>query len=382
MSCHAGRPFTDVPWIEGARVAAWGQHAGAFTDEVEEQMQHTVDRRSRRVGSGRRAFGVLALGVGVVGASACGTTTEVDVAAPGTSVASLTPTRPPVGSAPSTTVVDCDDVDQLALVERQYRQLPGVSPALLSLDVYGPLPPEGCPPVPIVVDIHGGDFARGDKSDHLHQKVGVFNAAGYALVSINHRLLGDDRSGPGGGAYPAPTDDVAAAIRWVVDNASNFSGDAGRIALVGSGSGAFLAAQQITEPAHLAAAGVVPTAVRCAALIDPAPLDVPAQIDAGGRQADRYRELFGDDPDVWRDASPQQAAQDGAVSADVLIVTRGPEQRTANATWFAGTLEAAGAEVAQLDADPLSDDLEARIGRTDDTTLTPVLLGFLDRCLD
>lgn len=344
-------------------------------------MQHEVDRRRARCRHGARAVGVMMVGAMSTTVVACGTHTDVDVAAPTTSVASLSPTAPPTTSPPSTTL-DCDDsTDQVALLERTYRELPGVDPELVSLDVYGPLPPPGCPPVPVVVDVHGGNFRRGDKADHLGAKVDVLNGAGYAVVAINYRLVDDERSGEGAGVYPAQADDIAAAVRWVVDHADAFGADPERIAIMGTAAGAFLAAQQATDPVHLQSAGVAPQTVQCVALLDPEPLDVPSQIDADTDRARLYRMMFGDDPDVWAAASPQRGAEDGSVTADVLIVTRGSQERTAHSRWFAGTLEAAGVGVDVVHAGGLATDLESRIGAADDTVVTPALLGFLGRCL-
>lgn len=330
-----------------------------------------------RVGSRWRVPVACALTTGGLGATGCGSGTDVEVGAPPTSVVSLSPTVPPpttVAAAP----VDCERrVDQVAILERSYRAVDGVDRSLLTLDVFGPVPPTGCPPVPIVIDIHGGDFASGDKRDHLDAKVTLLNGAGYALVSVNHRLA--VAPGPGDAAYPAQAGDVAAAVAWVVANAERFSGDPGRIAVVGSTAGALLAAQQVTEPSHLDGAGVDPGVLRCAALIDPEPLDVVAEIDAGTDSGERYAAMFGESA---AEASPQRGAADGTIVADLLVLTRGPEERSAPAVRFAAAAQLAGVDVTVVDAAAAGDDLEAVLGAGDDRVVTPAVLEFLDRCFE
>jgi acetyl esterase/lipase len=361
------------------RVAGWGQHAGAFTDQVEEQMHDVDDRRLTRVGSRWRAFAAVTLGLGLgLAASACGPDDGIEVSASPTSVGSHAPTVPSTSVSPSAPVDCARRVDQVALLERSYRRLDGVDPSLLTLDVFGPLPPAGCPAVPVVIDVHGGDFGSGDKSDHLDAKVAVLNGAGYAVVSINHRLVGDAGSGPGGGGYPAQAKDVAAAVAWVMANVERFSGDPARIAMIGSTAGAFLAAQQVTEPSHLAAAGVDPATIRCAALLDPEPLDVVAEIEAATVAGDRYADMFGEAASA---ASPQRGAADGTVVADILVLTRGADDRSGPAVRFAAAAQLAGVDVSVVDAAAAGDDIEAALGAAGDRIVTPAVLDFLDRCL-
>ncbi|MEJ7733833.1 MAG: alpha/beta hydrolase fold domain-containing protein, partial [Polyangiaceae bacterium] len=58
---------------------------------------------------------------------------------------------------------------------------------------------------------------------------------GYAVFNINYRLAPRD-------PFPAAVQDVAAAYRWVVDNAAAWGADAGRLVLAGESAGANLAA--------------------------------------------------------------------------------------------------------------------------------------------
>jgi acetyl esterase/lipase len=105
--------------------------------------------------------------------------------------------------------------------------------AAQKLDIY--LPNTGKGPFPVIVAIHGGGFEMGDKAD------GQLNAPiegvkrGYAVVSINYRLSRE-------ATFPAATDDVQAAIRFVKANAARYQLDAQHIATWGGSAGGNLSA--------------------------------------------------------------------------------------------------------------------------------------------
>ncbi|OPY30958.1 MAG: acetyl esterase [Methanocella sp. PtaU1.Bin125] len=124
----------------------------------------------------------------------------------------------------------------------QYRDVPyaSLSPAQ-KLDIY--MPAIGKGPWPVVIWIHGGCWAGGDKSlatdsdSNLSMKKHVLSLIerGYAVVSINYRLTGEAK-------FPAQIHDVKAAIRWVRANAGRYGFDADRIGVWGSSAGGHLAA--------------------------------------------------------------------------------------------------------------------------------------------
>ncbi|NJD11631.1 MAG: alpha/beta hydrolase [Gemmatimonadetes bacterium] len=98
------------------------------------------------------------------------------------------------------------------------------------------LPPAGAAkPFPVIVQIHGGAFAGGDKADSQLRPVLAALARGYAVVAINYRLSGEAR-------FPAQIQDVKAAIRWVRANAARLGLDPARIAVWGNSAGGHLAA--------------------------------------------------------------------------------------------------------------------------------------------
>ena len=108
----------------------------------------------------------------------------------------------------------------------------GVSPAQ-KLDLY--LPAAGEAPHPVIVAIHGGGFARGDKADGQITPVLEALERGYAVAAVNYRLSGE-------ATFPAAIHDVKAAIRWLRANAATYGLDPTRIAAWGHSAGGTLAA--------------------------------------------------------------------------------------------------------------------------------------------
>jgi acetyl esterase/lipase len=101
------------------------------------------------------------------------------------------------------------------------------------LDLY--LPETGDGPFPMILHIHGGGFAIGDKRDiHLIPYLRALQR-GYAVVSLNYRMSGE-------ATFPAAVVDVKAAIRWLRANSTTYSLDGSRMAACGGSAGGNLAA--------------------------------------------------------------------------------------------------------------------------------------------
>jgi acetyl esterase/lipase len=106
------------------------------------------------------------------------------------------------------------------------------APRPLRLDLFTP---DGEPPFPVVVWVHGGAWLIGEKtlpSDHaaLRQL-----SRGYAVASIEYRLSGE-------AIFPAQIHDCKAAIRWLRANAETYGLNPARIAVWGSSAGGHLVA--------------------------------------------------------------------------------------------------------------------------------------------
>ena len=100
------------------------------------------------------------------------------------------------------------------------------------MDLY--LPRAGPTPRPLVVCIHGGGWAGGDKrvyawlGDELARR-------GYAAASVTYRFAPASHA-------PAQMDDVQRAVRWLRRNAQQYGVDADRFGAIGGSAGGHLAA--------------------------------------------------------------------------------------------------------------------------------------------
>lgn len=104
------------------------------------------------------------------------------------------------------------------------------------LDVYTPLSAED---VPVVVFMHGGSWAFGDKSlvnpdGPLGQYTDFLLGNGYAVASVNYTLVG-------GGTFPVQVQDVKSALGYLRDNAEFFGIDPDRMVMMGDSAGGHLA---------------------------------------------------------------------------------------------------------------------------------------------
>jgi acetyl esterase/lipase len=107
-----------------------------------------------------------------------------------------------------------------------------LSPAQ-KLDIY--LPDEGEELFPVLLFIHGGGFAIGDKRDiHLLPFLKGLER-GYTVVSVNYRLSDE-------AIFPAGLQDLKAALRWLRANSDQYHLDGSRIAACGGSSGGNYAA--------------------------------------------------------------------------------------------------------------------------------------------
>ncbi|MEU8651585.1 alpha/beta hydrolase [Streptomyces sp. NPDC048737] len=121
-----------------------------------------------------------------------------------------------------------------------YADVPGARP--LELDLWLPEHRPGGPSVPLVLFVHGGAWRRGRREDMGHRTrdwdPGPFAriaAAGLAVASVDYRLSGE-------AVFPAPLDDLRAALRWLALRAPELGVDADRTAVWGESAGGHLAA--------------------------------------------------------------------------------------------------------------------------------------------
>jgi arylformamidase len=282
-----------------------------------------------------------------------------------------------VGGAAEPGKRGCTDTRRVVRDVR-YDAVEGVDTNLLSLDLYLPKTGKGCAPVPLVVGVHGGGWRRGDKRDFAGDKVRLFNDQGWAFASVNYRLSGPEVSPPV--QYPTHDQDVANAVGYLVEHASKYGIDPDRVGLLGHSAGAGIVAAVATDEQFLEHAGLGLDALRCA-FPDDISFDVTEAVRIGGHYADISRQAFGDDPDVWAEASPINHVEKGKGIPPVLLVRRaGPWwQRQMDA--FADKLRGAGVDVQIIDATGYSHNQVNRlIGSTTDPVMTAPVTTFFERC--
>jgi uncharacterized protein len=109
---------------------------------------------------------------------------------------------------------------------------------LEKLDIYVPTGPA----LPgLVVYVHGGAFIEGDKgSANTRQIVNYLLNQGFAVAAVNYRLAPK-------WVFPAPVQDVRAAVRWLRANATRYGYNPSGIAAAGDSSGGTLVALLATS---------------------------------------------------------------------------------------------------------------------------------------
>ena len=201
------------------------------------------------------------------------------------------------------------------------------------LDLQRPLSDD---PAPVLVFVHGGGWAIGDKARSAHMKADWATARGWAFASINYRLVPD-------ATVEQQAEDVARSLAWLRANATREGLDPDRIVIMGHSAGAHLAALVATDVRYLGDAGVPVSALRGVVLLDGAGYDVPAQMaNAGLFAAGMYRRAFGEDVARQRALSPtHHASAPNAGNWLIMPVARRRDSR-AQSEGLATALKQAG----------------------------------------
>jgi arylformamidase len=260
----------------------------------------------------------------------------------------------------------------------RYGDTPGDATSAHALDVYTPADP-GAGPTPVMVYVHGGGWKGGDKA-RVGSKAEYFTGRGWAFASVNYRLLP-------AGRHPANVNDVASAIAWVHDHAAEHGIDPDAIFVMGHSAGAHLAALVATNPAPLRKVGKPLRVLKGAIPVDTMAYDIPGMLAANPEMG--HAEVFGPDPAVRRDASPQlHVATDTGIPPFLICYSRGVTQadgaakRTAAAQAFAAMLRGAGIAADVVDASDRSHrEINERIGDPTDDRVTGRIEAFLDGVL-
>lgn len=165
----------------------------------------------------------------------------------------------------------------------------------LRLDVHLPEAPSEVP-WPAVLYVHGGSFLTGMPA---LGPWGTLPAQGIAVVSVGYRFAAE-------APFPAPVEDVRAALAWIAARAERYGLDPEKLALWGGSAGGFLAAL-VAITGHRAL-GHVPRLLGTSVT---APVPRPAGVITQYAVTDPAR--------LYEDAPPG-----GEAAADALVAAIGP----------------------------------------------------------
>lgn len=196
-----------------------------------------------------------------------------------------------------------DDIKNLRVI----RDIPYGDDAAQKFDVY--LPAHLVQNAPVILMVHGGGWKNGDKAygNVVANKAPFFTARGMVFMSINYRMI------PAADPLEQARD-VARALAYAQKHASQWGGDGSRFILMGHSAGAHLVALLNAQPHLAAAAGA--QAWRATVALDSAGYDIEKVMNE--RHFKLYDDAFGNDPALWRAASP--AAQIAAKMPPFLAV--------------------------------------------------------------
>ena len=106
-----------------------------------------------------------------------------------------------------------------------------VDSTLLQLDIYKLKSLKKA--APVLIFIHGGAWAKGERSDYLPYLLD-YAQKGYVTVTVSYRLSGV-------APFPAAVQDVQCAVGWIRAHASEYMINPEKIALIGGSAGGHLA---------------------------------------------------------------------------------------------------------------------------------------------
>jgi acetyl esterase/lipase len=255
-----------------------------------------------------------------------------------------------------------------------YRSIPGVAPDLLSLDVHAPT--RACL-APVVLWVHGGGYATGDKANQVKDKVALFNGKGWIFVSINYRLT--VTGSPTSAEFPEHYEDVAAAVAWVHRSIRAYGGDPDRLALLGHSAGADIVANVADQPTYLAAHELDASDLACVGPLDTEGFDKVASVGDG--ESVQWKAALGNQPDYLTRTSATRFISGDEAVPDTIGVVRGAPDRRAIERAYLAKVAATSARTVTIDAAGLTHaEVNSRIGAPGDRVMTPPLLAFLSAC--
>lgn len=227
------------------------------------------------------------------------------------------------------------------------------------LDLYLP---EGRRNAPVIVSYYGNQLMGGDKSEDAY--VGRrFAGAGFVTVVVNYRLSPAV-------SHPAHVQDAAASLAWVKRHISEYGGNSDQVFIIGYSAGAYLAALLSTDPRYLAAHNLTPGDIRGVV-----PVSAFYWVERRGVAPDRDKSVWGNDRNVWVDASPAHHLQAGLPPMLILYAERDEDWRREQNVEIATAMKAAGntsVEIAMI-ANRNHATIWSRVGNEGDETAEHII---------
>ena len=198
----------------------------------------------------------------------------------------------------------------------QYASIEGVAPHLNQLDVHTSYNSKSSP---VLIFIHGGSWAFGDKSLEQSNKLSFLCSLGLTVVSVNYRLSSINIQ------HPDHVSDVATAISWVNEHITRYGGNPKSIFLMGHSAGAHLASLVALDPLWLGGVGLDSSSLSGVILIDTATLDLVETMQSlQDTPSSFYHNAFGPSMETWIDASPMHQIDVDELYPPMLILVASP----------------------------------------------------------
>ena len=266
-----------------------------------------------------------------------------------------------------------------------YTPPPGVTADQATLDVTRP---RDAVSRPLVLLVHGGSWAGGDKAGFAKRIAPWWADQGYVAAAVNFRLATKRGEHP----VVSPTDqvrDLAAALAWLNQHAETYGIDRKKTVILGYSSGAHLVALLGTDERYLHAVGLGDDAIDAVISLDVHAYDVPYALTLmRGSVVERnmpvIRHLFGQTAAEQQSASPIHYVDGWAAPALIISADADPNKPgthgyivSHSAVRYTAALRAAGHHAESLhDASETHRSLVGGFGATGDK-VTAAIAAFI-----
>lgn len=227
---------------------------------------------------------------------------------------------------------------------------------------------EDMPLKPVILFIHGGGWAFGDKNE-VDKKPAFFTERGFAFVSMNYRLRWDYK------VYDQLID-IVSAVKWIRENGAEYGLDGDKIVLMGHASGAHLASLVVADDSYFKIEGLTNDVIKAVVAIDSTSYDIVRLMNELGSFVERrhHQLVFTADEKVWEAASPvTHIDSKSSLPPFALLYNPENEASTLQAKGFAKVLATADTPVILVAG---SAEVNQRIGAEGDVT-TGAMMAFL-----